>query len=259
MREASRVLPRHDMVYLGDTARTPYGTRSSQTVLKFTLQALKFLFDRNCQLVILACNTASAEALREIQQKFLPANFPERRVLGVIIPSVEAAVENLDRGGSIGVLATEATVRSGAFDREIKSRRPDIEVVSEACPMFVPLVETGEEDVRILDAYARRYTASLVRAGVKSVVLGCTHYEALRENIAKRFSSNVRMIVQSEVVSEKLRDYLRRHPEIDERISRRGKREFFTTDSTERFARLGEKFYNASFEVRTAKIDDWQI
>ena len=255
MRLAAKVLPEYDLVYLGDTARTPYGTRSAETIFEFTRQAINFLFGQNCALVIVACNTASAEALRKIQQEFLPGNFPDRRVLGVIIPSVEAVCEIVPQVKSIGILATEGTVASGAFAREIKEHLPQAQVVQTACPMFVPLVETGEEDASIITRYAERYCRPAAAAGAEAVILGCTHYEALVEFLRAQFPPETRIVAQSYPVAEKLKKYLSRHPEIERKLSKNSEREFFTTDLTERFRRLAPQFYGAPLQARTVKID----
>jgi glutamate racemase len=226
-------LPAYDYLYLGDTKRVPYGGRSQETIHEFTAQALTYLFENDCELVILACNTASAEALRRSQQEYLPNHYPERRVLGVIIPTAEAVFE----GGPsrrVGVLATESTVESGAYEREILRQSPEACVVPRAAPLLVPLIEN--DGLRYVGPVLDDYLAGL--EGIDSLVLGCTHYCLLKDEVRAR--TPVRVISQDEVVPEKLADYMRRHPEIESRLGRSGERRYLVTDVTnahERWAR----------------------
>jgi glutamate racemase len=252
-------LPQYDYVYFGDTARTPYGTRSQKLVYEYTREAIDFLFEQDCQLIILACNSASAEALRKIQQEFLPEKYPDRRVLGVLIPASEGAIEK-SSNKSIGVLATEGTVSSGAFEREIKKLNPGATIVQQACPLLVPIVESGEigpESESILNPILDKYLKPIVESGVDSLILGCTHYGIIENQInesIKRLGGDISVINEGGIVAEKLEDYLSRHSEIDEKLSTNGTREFYTTDLTDRFVRLGSQFYGQKIEVKRADL-----
>lgn len=239
-------LPEYDVLYLGDTKRVPYGGRSQEAIHSFVSEALSWLFAEDCALVILACNTASAEALRKSQQEYLPRHYPERRVLGMIIPTAEAVFEG-GEAGRVGVLATSSTVESGAYDREIGRIREGTEVVSRAAPLLVPLVEhDGFPYVGpVLDDYL---------AGIREVdalVLGCTHYCLLKEEVRQRTSA--RVISQDEVIPEKLADYLRRHPEMDARLSRNGRRRYAVTDVTRTYESLAQRLMGD--DIRLERVD----
>lgn len=220
-----RRLPQYDYLYLGDTKRVPYGNRSQEVIHEFTEQALDYLFAHDCQLVILACNTASAEALRKSQQVYLPARQPDRRVLGVLIPAAEAAVE-ASAPGPIGVIATAATVESGSYAREIKRLSPHLDVAQQATPLLVPLVEN--DGLKYAEPILRDYLAPLEEQGVGCLILGCTHYCVLKGLI--RQIVRIPVISQDEVVPEKLADYLYRHPEIESKLSRSASTSFRVTD-----------------------------
>jgi glutamate racemase len=227
-------LPGHDYIYLGDTARVPYGTRSREVIYCFTRQAIDYLFQQGCRLIVVACNTASADALRRIQQEYLPATYPDRRVLGVLIPAAEEAVA-ISRTGSIGVLATQATVHSGAFTREIHKLRPDARITQQAAPLLVSLIEM--DGIRFARPILIEYLQPLRAAKIDTLILGCTHYPILRGMIAEEMGASVAIVDQTEVVPGKLRDYLRRHPELDSTSPvgsglRSGERQFLVTDLT---------------------------
>jgi len=240
---ASR-LPEYDFLYLGDNARTPYGTRSFTAVYHYTLEAVRWLFAHDCRLVVLACNTASAKALRTIQQKDLPMLAPERRVLGVIRPVTERLGE-FTRTRHVGLFATAGTVRSGSYVIEIRKFFPDVTVHAEACPLWVPLIENGELDGPGAEYFVRKHVERLLARDprIDAVILGCTHYPLLAGVIARFLPPGVRLISQGPIVAEALADYLRRHPEIDAACGRGGRREFFTTDDTADFDRLAALFY----------------
>ena len=239
-----RRLPQYDYLYLGDTKRVPYGGRSQETIHEFTSQALTYLFSHDCQLIILACNTASAESLRKSQQEYLPRHYPDRRVLGVIIPTAEAACEG---GGSenIGVLATASTVESGAYLRELKRQNADAEVSQVAAPLLVPLLEN--QGRKYLAPVLEDYIKPLLEHGVNKIVLGCTHYCLLKEDI--REMTTVKVISQDEVVPAKLADYLSRHPEIESQLSRRGSREYHVTDITNGDQQLAREMSGEAIEL----------
>ena len=219
-------LPQYDYVYLGDTQRVPYGNRSQATIYEFTRQAVDFLFKKNCQLIIVACNTASAVALRKIQREYLPKHYPGRRVLGVIIPTAEASASS----SPIGVLATESTVISKAFIRELNKLNPKVTVYQQAAPLLVPLVENHA--IKWAEPILKSYLSPLLTYKVRGIILGCTHYPLLKGKI-KKLAKGVRIISQDEVIPAKLADYLKRHPDISSKLTKNGKRELYVTDLTE--------------------------
>lgn len=236
-------LPQYDYLYLGDNARTPYGTRSFDVVYRFTRQAVEALFSRGCHLVILACNTASAKALRSIQQKDLPGWDPTRRVLGVVIPTVEA-LGSISRNGNIGLLGTPGTVSSGTYDIEIAKFFPQFRTVSVACPMWVPLVENKEFDSPGADYFVKKYVDELFtqEPEIDTVILGCTHYPLLIDKIRKEIGERATIVTQGELVGSSLADYLRRHPEMDADCTKGGTCEFLTTENPDKFNELAEIF-----------------
>lgn len=247
-------LPGYDYIYLGDNARTPYGTRSFDVVYKFTLECVMRLFEMGCQLVVLACNTASAKALRSIQQRDLPHIGPNRRVLGVIRPTVEA-VGAMTKTKHIGLLATLGTVQSNSYPLEIAKLHEGIVVVSEACPMWVPLIENNEHNSEGADYFIRKNVAQLLAADsdIDTVMLGCTHYPLLEEKIKSLLPDTIRVVSQGEIVAASLVDYLRRHPEMDEKCTKNGSMRYFTTESVEKFASSASIFLNE--EIRAEHID----
>lgn len=236
LKEIQKVLPDYDFIYLGDNARAPYGTRSFEVVYEYTLQAVKYLFKQGCPLVILACNTASAKALRSIQQKDLESLAPTNRVLGVIRPTTEE-VDQLSQTKKIGVLGTSGTVDSKSYEIEIKKFFPHIDVFQTACPMWVPLIENNEYNSIGGEFFIEKYTNELMQqeGQIDTVILGCTHYPIIQDQIQEKLPDSVTVISQGEIVAQKLQDYLKRHPEMDERLSRNGSIKFFTTESTSKF------------------------
>jgi glutamate racemase len=229
-------LPQYDYIYLGDNARTPYGTRSFEVVYEFTLQAVKKLFDLGCPLIILACNTASAKALRSIQQINLPQINANNRVLGVIRPTVEC-ISNITNTKHIGVLATTGTIKSQSYPLELQKLSPDVLVSSEACPMWVPLVENNEYQSEGADYFIQKHINQLLAKDplIDTLILGCTHYPLLIEKIRKYTPSHIQIISQGEYVAASLDDYLMRHPEINDRCSKNGQCRFLTTESESKF------------------------
>lgn len=243
LREMRKAMPAYDFVYLGDNARAPYGTRSYDIVYQFTIEAVRFLFEQGCHLVILACNTASAKALRTIQQKDLPLIDAARRVLGVIRPTVEKIGE-ISRNGNIGIFGTPGTVQSRSYDMEISKLYPEFDVYSQSCPMWVPLVENREADKPGADYFVKQEVDRLFSQQplIDTVVLGCTHYPLLYDKICQYVPSGVRVITQGEIVADSLRDYLYRHPEIDERCSKNGECRYLTTENAMRFSEMASIF-----------------
>ena len=229
-------MPKYDYIYLGDNARAPYGTRSFEVVYQFTLQAVEKLFDLGCQLVILACNTASAKALRTIQQVDLPKIDSTRRVLGVIRPTAEC-ISQLTQTRHVGILATAGTIKSESYIIEINKLFPDIMVVGEACPMWVPLVENNEYNSKGSDYFVQKHINQILDKDpqIDTLILGCTHYPLLMKKIREFTPSHIRVVAQGEYVAISLEDYLRRHPEMDNRCTKRGTCRFLTTESTSKF------------------------
>ncbi|NDV67826.1 glutamate racemase [Dysgonomonas sp. 25] len=243
--EIQKVMPEYDYYYLGDNSRAPYGPRSFEVVYEFTLQAVEALFGMGCNLVILACNTASAKALRTIQQKNLPLIDPEKRVLGVIRPTVEI-VGNITKSRHVGVVGTVGTIQSESYPIEISKLYPDIQVTGEACPMWVPLVENGE-----CDSKGARYFVkdSLFKLFIKdpqidTLILGCTHYPLLMNAIRSYMPNGTNLISQGEYVARSLRDYLNRHTDMDAACTKGGATRYFTTESPEKFAEAAKIFMN---------------
>ena len=230
-------MPEYDYLYLGDNARAPYGTRSFEIVYEFTREAVLHLFEQGCELVILACNTASAKALRTIQQQDLPRIAPDRRVLGVIRPTVEKIGE-ITRSRSVGILGTPGTIQSESYPVEIAKMYPDFKVYSQACPMWVPLVENDEASGDGADYFVKKYIDALLAqsAEIDTVVLGCTHYPLLLEKIKKVLPDGITPLVQGHLVAESLADYLRRHPEMESRCTKGGGCAYLTTESAAKFS-----------------------
>lgn len=246
-------LPQYDYIYLGDNARSPYGTRSFDIVYQYTLQAIKHLFDRGCRLIILACNTASAKALRNIQQIDLPEIDPERRVLGVIRPTVEA-LSSFTKSGDIGIFATPGTVASKSYEIEISKLYPSYRVFSQACPMWVPLVENNEMNNTGARYFIKRDVESLISKypEIDTVILGCTHYPIIYDIIKSYLPENINIIKQGNIVTESLINYLSRHQEIEKKCSKGGHIEFLTTEDPDRFNKIASRFLN--LEIDASKI-----
>ena len=252
------LLPQYDYLYLGDNARTPYGTRSFEVVYEFTLQAVRRLFELGCPLVILACNTASAKALRSIQQNDLPYLDPTRRVLGVIRPTVECIGE-ITHTRHVGLLATSGTVKSESYPLEIRKLFPDIKVTGVACPLWVPLVENNEADSEGADYFVRKYIDTLLCKGpeIDTIILGCTHYPLLLNKIRQFTPPHIRLVTQGEYVSRSLKDYLFRHPEMDERCLKNARCEFLTTESVEKFRESASLFLHQDVHVRSITLESF--
>ncbi|ADV42355.1 glutamate racemase [Bacteroides helcogenes] len=249
-------LPQYDYIYLGDNARAPYGTRSFEIVYEFTLQAVTKLFEMGCHLVILACNTASAKALRSIQINDLPHLDPMRRVLGVIRPTVER-IGDITKNRHVGVLATAGTIKSGSYPLEIHKLFPDIRVSGEACPMWVYLVENNEAQGDGTDYFIRKYINSLLAKDrqVDTVILGCTHYPLLLPKIRRYMPEGITTVTQGELVAESLKDYLRRHPEMDKKCTKGGRCVYRTTEAEEKFTESASTFLNEAIKVERISLE----
>lgn len=244
-------LPQYDYVYLGDTQRVPYGNRSHETVYRFLEEAVDYLFAHDCELIIVACNTASAKALRRIQQEYLPKHYPKRRVLGIIIPTAEAALKN-DTTRRIGILATQGTIDSNAYVRELKKICSNATIFQQAAPLLVPLIEN--DGVTFVDPILRSYLKPLLRKNIDTLILGCTHYPILKQQIKKICGKGVKVISSDEIVSAKLADYLARHPEMEKRLSKHKRRDFLVTDLTNATKRLAKKWFGRDIKLQVIKI-----
>ena len=247
MKEIVNKLPQYDYLYLGDNARSPYGGRSFNTVYEYTLQAVKWFFNQGCPLVVLACNTASAKALRSIQQNDLAAIDADKRVLGVIRPTTEV-IGNYSKSKHIGLLATSGTVASDSYKIETEKFFPDVKLFQQACPMWVPLVENDEYNDKGADYFINKCITQLLKQSpaIDTILLACTHYPLLMDKITATIPQGVKIISQGEIVADSLQDYLNRHPEIEIRLSKNGERHFYTTDSAVDFDKQAGKFYGTS-------------
>ena len=250
------VLPEYDYIYLGDNARAPYGTRSFEVVYEFTRQAVNKLFDMGCHLVILACNTASAKALRSIQMNDLPGIDPARRVLGVIRPTVECVGE-ISKNQHIGVLATAGTIKSESYPLEIHKLFPEIQVSGTACPMWVSLVENNESQDEGADYFIRKYIDQLLSKDpqIDTVILGCTHFPILLPKIRQYIPEHISVIAQGEYVAESLKDYLNRHPEMDAKCTKNGNCQFYTTEAEEKFSESASTFLKQQISVKHITLE----
>ena len=250
------VLPEYDYIYLGDNARAPYGTRSFEVVYEFTRQAVNKLFDMGCHLVILACNTASAKALRSIQMNDLPQIDPARRVLGVIRPTVECVGE-ISKNQHIGVLATAGTIKSESYPLEIHKLFPEIQVSGTACPMWVSLVENNESQDEGADYFIRKYIDQLLSKDpqIDTVILGCTHFPILLPKIRQYSPDHISVIAQGEYVAESLKDYLKRHPEMDAKCTKNGNCQFYTTEAEEKFSESASTFLKQQISVKHITLE----
>ena len=243
-------LPQYDYIYLGDNARTPYGTRSFEVVYRYTLECVNQLFDMGCHLVILACNTASAKALRTIQQNDLPGIDPNRRVLGVIRPTVEV-VGSITKTNHIGLLATPGTVQSNSYPLEIAKLHQDIIVTSEACPLWVPLIENNEHTSPGSDYFVHKNLVHLMQEDdqIDTIMLGCTHYPLLLPKIKKHLPAGIQIVSQGEIVAKSLVDYLHRHADMDAKCTKNGQIRYLTTESVEKFSASASIFLNEKIEA----------
>ena len=244
LKELIRHLPDNDFLYLGDNARAPYGNRSFDTVYEYTLECVKHLFSKGCKLVVVACNTASAKALRTIQQTYLPTTDPALRVLGVIRPTTEI-IGNYTQTGHIGIFATTGTVNSQSYVVEIEKFFPSLHVHQEACPMWVPLVENGEFGNPGTDYFLQKHISNLLHLSphIDTILLGCTHYPLLMNDLRRLIPADIKLFAQGEIVANSLVDYLQRHPEMDTMCSKNGQVEFLTTDLAEEFNIKASLFY----------------
>jgi len=253
LRSLVAALPEYEYVYLGDSARAPYGSRSQDLIYEFSKQAVDFLFAHGSELIVFACNTASSEALRKIQREYLPERYPDKNVLGVLVPAAEeAAVRTVNK--KVGVIATEGTVRSKAFARELQSRDSAIQIFQQACPLLVPIVEAGaihSEKTRIV---LESYLTPLIRENIDTLILGCTHYGVLGQQIRSIMGPDSVIISEADVVPRKLKEYLVRHADINDRLNCRGLVKFYSTDLTDTFVKLGSDFFGQPITVQRVSL-----
>ena len=260
LRDMQRKLPDHRFIYLGDNARAPYGTRSFDIVYRFTLEAVRYLFSLGCPLVVLACNTASAKALRTIQQHDLPAIDPTRRVLGVIRPTVEQ-IAHTTSTGHIGIFGTPGTIQSESYDMEIAKLYPGFRTVGHACPMWVPIIENGEAASDGADFFVRQEVERLLEkdADIDTIILACTHYPILYDKIRQYVPSYIRLLGQGEIVAQSLADYLHRHQTMDARLSRidsgtTHSTVYLTTENSSKFSTMASLFLSHPIEAETVEL-----
>ncbi len=254
--EIQKLLPQYDFCYLGDNSRAPYGPRSFEIVYQFTKQSVETLFDLGCNLVILACNTASAKALRSIQQLDLPTINPNKRVLGVIRPTAEI-VGNITKSRHVGIVGTVGTIQSGSYPIEIKKLHPDIQVTGEACPMWVPLVENKKFDSQGADFFINESLNSLFEKDplIDTLILGCTHYPLLLDKIRQYIPNHVKIISQGEYVAQSLKDYLERHVEMDSVCTKNGQTKYYTTENPDKFSDTAAVFLNKEIIVERIEME----
>lgn len=254
LKEFLNLLPDYNYVYLGDNARAPYGDKSQEAIYQYTREAVDFLFQNGCELVIVACNTASAEALRRIQQEYLSSKHPDKRVLGVIIPIAEE-MANIKEKTKIGLIGTKATIDSGAYEREIEKINKNISLFKQSCPLLVPLVEEGWANKPEAKKILRHYLRPLKDKKIKGLILGCTHYPILLKNIRGVVGKRVKIFNTAEIVAQKLKLYLEKHAWLDKKLSKNREKIFFTTDNPDKFKIMGEKFLKKKIDkVNKVKI-----
>ncbi len=248
-------LPQYDYLYLGDNARAPYGDRSLDIVYEYTLEAVEWMFKMGCPLIILACNTASAEALRKIQMNDLPRMDAERRVLGVIRPTAEI-IGQYTKNNAVGVLGTHGTIDSYIYPVEISEFYPDVQVFQHACPMWVPMIENNEHHSTAAEHFVKQDLDKLLQQSDKidTILLGCTHYPLLLDTINKNLPTGVKVVTQGEIVADSLAEYLQRHTEIEAQLSRKGTVSFYTTDSTAQFDKHGTTFFGEEVHSQHVRL-----
>jgi glutamate racemase len=254
LKEFLKVLPDYDYIYLGDNARAPYGNKSDEVIYNYTKAAVDFLFKVGAELIIIACHTASAKALRKIQQEYLPENYPDKRVLGVVVPIVEAAIK-LSRYHKLGIIGTSATVNSGVYKKELEKLRSDLEIYQQACPLLVPLVEegwAGKPEARMI---LKKYLRPLKVKQIDTLILGCTHYPFLIKDIIRIMGKNVKIVNPALAAAEKLVIYLAKHKDLEKKLGKNKNLVFYTTDEVNKFRELGRKFLGREIgEVKRAVL-----
>jgi len=250
-KETVKRLPKYDYIYLGDTARSPYGNKSQAEIYQFACQAVDFLFNNGCKLIILACNTASSKALRKIQRQYLPKFWPGRRVLGVIIPAVEDSISKLkNHNNRVGVMATKTTVDSKVFEKEFKKKNRQIKVFTKACPLLVSLVEEGKYNLPENKIILEGYLKPLLAKKIDMLILGCTHFSYFKKQIRQIINPDISLVSADIAVPARIEDYLRRHPELGIKPKIKSKKLFYTTDQTQRFKLLGSRLLGEKIDPK---------
>ncbi|MEK7123173.1 MAG: glutamate racemase [Patescibacteria group bacterium] len=265
LKQLVRLAPEYDYVYLGDNARAPYGDRSSERIYEFTEQAVRFLFAQGCGLVILACNTASSEALRRLQQEFLPAEYPDRRILGVLIPTAEHIARHF-ADKKIGIIGTRATIQSDAYVREIKKRATHARIEQRACPLLVPLIEEGWHNTTPARQITRKYLQPFRQKQVNVLVLGCTHYAYIKTMITRMMGKRVTVLDPALLCAKALKRYLAAHPEIEHKLSKKGSGTdslcetepdpiLLSTDTSDRIKNLVQRYWGGALPIERVQLD----
>jgi glutamate racemase len=253
LKEIRAILPSYDYIYFGDSARAPYGSKSQEQIYEFTKNAVDFLFKNGCELIVLACNTASSEALRKLQREYLPLHYPNRRILGVIIPACEVASQVTTKK-KVAVIGTEATISSNVFTAEMLKLDANIELIQVACPLLVPLIEEGEVDSDLIQNVLAKYLNRIDFSSVDTLILGCTHYGLIANIIRKLIGKEVEIICESKIVPRKLENYLARHTEINKMLTKNAYVVYYTTDSVDKFSRIGSVFLAESIMAEKANL-----
>jgi glutamate racemase len=252
LKEIIKLMPEYDYIYLGDNARVPYGGRSADLIYQFTTHAVDFLAKQGCGLVILACNSATASALHKLQTEYIPQKYPTIKILGVIKPSIEAAYEAKSK--RVGVIGTYATVHSDAFQREIKKLLPHTKVYQTACPLLVPIIEEGKIHWSGLKTALKEYLTPLLRKRIDTLILGCTHYGLIGEEVKKIVGKNITIISEGKIVARKLKLYLIKHSELEIKLSKNKKRTYYITDLNDRYEKLAETFMKKNIKLEQCNI-----
>ena len=250
LRALIRMLPQYDYVYFGDTLHMPYGEKSPSAITKYTQESVGFLFRQNCALVIIACNTASATALKHLQQQYLPKNYPDRRILGVVVPTLEAVVSQ-QKKGVIGILATNATVRSKAYPRELRKLSLKDSIIQIAASELVPIIESNNRPA--MNQLIRNYARKFRDFKTKTVVLACTHFPVIVKSLKRQIASGTTVLSQEEIIPKKLAEYIRRHPELEAQLSRKGRKEFFITKRMPRYKKIAKSWFGGTISLKTAR------
>jgi glutamate racemase len=243
-----KALPQYDYIYLGDTQRVPYGDRPEKEIYRFTTQAVDFLFKKDCQLIIIACNTVFANALRKIQQDYLPNHYPKRRVLGVIIPTAEEAA----KFKSIGIIATKSTVRSQTYIRELKKLNKDLTIFQQAAPLLVPLIENN--NLKSIRPILKSYLDPLLSKKIKAIILGCTHYPLLKKQISLIVGKEIKIINQTDLIPKKIKRYLENHPEIEKVLSKNKKRTFYVTNTNIHYPQITKQLFGKNIKLQIVSL-----
>lgn len=243
LKEIIKKLPHYFYIYFGDSARVPYGNRTQEEIFQFTRQGIEFLFKKNCQLIIIACNTASTNALRKLQQEYLPKHYPNRGILGVIIPTVEEVIDQKIK--TVGIIGTTATISSNSYVKEIRKRNKQIKIYQQETPLLVPLIEAGKINTQDFNKTLVKYLKPLINNNINGLILGCTHYELIKKQVQSAIENNIKIYSQGKIVANKLKEYLAKHKEINNKLDRQQKVELYFTDINEKYKQMIKIFYGS--------------